>query len=162
MFRRIRDMTRGFTFGAAAGAALAYFLDPDRGKARRARTRDQLLARSRDVLDQAETKARYLEGEVEGLAYRLTPKTGQQPSVDGRTLADKVRSEILGKQPFRDYPITVDADNGTVHLRGEVNRPEIVRALRSEIEKMPEVARVENLIHPPGTPAPNKAEARQA
>lgn len=160
--RRMRDMSRGFTLGATVGAVAAYFLDPDRGRARWTRTRDQALAMGRQLARRTERKARYLEGRIEGLSYRLTPAQHEGGRVDNQVLADKIRSEVLGEERFRDYVINVDAVDGVVHLRGEVPQPEIVRELRERVAAMDEVEAVDNLLHAPGTPAPNKQEALQA
>lgn len=40
--------------------------------------------------------------------------------------------------------------------------PDIVRELRDRVAAMEEVEAVDNLLHAPGTPAPNKQEALQA
>jgi hypothetical protein len=72
-----------------------------------------------------------------------------------------VRSEVLGRARFRHLDLVVDADNGVVHLRGSAP-PEVARELVDTIVGLEGVAGVEDLLHRPGEPAPNKAAALNA
>ena len=143
---------------ASAGALLAYFLDPQAGRGRRNRTKDQLGAKVRRAKDQAQKKGRYFEGKVEGVARTVTQPRGEPPA-DDKALADRVKSELLGGERFAGHQVLVDAVDGVVALRGEMPQPELIDELEAEVRKLPGVKDVENLLHLPGTPPPNKAES---
>lgn len=59
--------------GMAMGIAAQYFYDPNAGKARRARLRDQAAARVRKLGRGLAKKARYQIGRTKGLRHRLMP-----------------------------------------------------------------------------------------
>ena len=52
--------------------------------------------------------------------------------------------------------ITVNAENGKIVLRGEVEQPELIKDLEKRTKKVQGVTEVENLLHTPGSPAPTK------
>jgi osmotically-inducible protein OsmY len=73
------------------------------------------------------------------------------------TLVDKIRSEVLGRV---DGPhLTIDVNNRVVTLRGEVPDQLKAQQVEHEVRSTPGVIDVVNLLHQPGTPAPNKADA---
>jgi osmotically-inducible protein OsmY len=78
------------------------------------------------------------------------------------TLVQKVRSEVLGSEPFAGHSIAVSAADGTVTLRGQLSDPAHISALEQRVDKVAGVRKVENLVHTPGSPAPNKQAARSA
>jgi osmotically-inducible protein OsmY len=53
--------------------------------------------------------------------------------------------------------INVNAENGVIVLRGEVEEPDLIRDLEQKTRKVQGVQEVENLLHTPGTPAPTKS-----
>jgi gas vesicle protein len=55
--------------GFAAGAATVYFLDPIRGKARRALVRDKASSWANQAEVYAEKKARHLSNQAQGLMH---------------------------------------------------------------------------------------------
>jgi hypothetical protein len=117
----------------AAGAAVAYFLDPDRGRARRAQTKDQAAAALRRRKADAEREARYLEGRAEGAAVEA--RGGGQP------------------RPEDDVDDT---------QRGQVGSEEEKRRVEEAAGAAAGVREVQSWLHLPGQPAPNKAEALRA
>ena len=137
--------------GGAAGAAITHLFDPDQGPARRARLGDQARRQWREIQGRSPARAGVPQGH--GAA--------DNPSPDDATLADKVRSEVLGKAEFGTYPIDVDVARGTVHLRGEVPT-DVAERVEEAVERVAGVTSVESFLHPAGTPAPNKASARSA
>jgi hypothetical protein len=62
-----------FLAGVAAGAALMYFLDPERGRTRRARVGDQLTALTNDAQDALGKASRDLSNRAYGM-YAETRK----------------------------------------------------------------------------------------
>ncbi len=142
---------------AAAGAAGALLLDPQSGRRRRSVAKDRLAAAFRRRAADVERRARYVEGRAEGMAYRAAGAGTPHP-VDDRALTDVVR-QFMASVDFDTSQVNVDAVDGVVTLRGQVQRPDHVRALRDGAAKLPAVQRVESYLHLPGTPAPNKADA---
>lgn len=146
---------------AGVGAALQYFLDANRGRARRVRTKDQALAFARRNQDRLSDKREYLEDRAHGLAHEVAHPHGEAPD-NYQTLVDKIRSEVLGGAKYTERTINVDAAHGVVSLRGELKHPEDIRELREAVAKIPGVREVQSYLHLPGTPAPNKPEAERA
>ena len=148
----------------AAGAALQYLFDPERGEARRSRLREQLRARVRSTSTRAtgplQAKGRVARDKAGGRA-RQAVHTGGGPQSD-RELVDKVRSEVLGDAAYRDATVNVMAVDGTVTLRGQLQRPELIRGLRERVAEVRGVRRVESFLHLPGTDPPNTAEVAEA
>ncbi len=142
-------------------AALAYFLDPRNGRGRRTRAKDQLGAQLRRTGKQVQQKGSYVGGKVEGVAHTVTQPGGRAPA-DDKTLADKIKSEVLGGADFEGHQVVVDAADGAVALRGEVQRPEQIKDLEAAVRKVPGVREVENFVHLPATPAPNKQDSLDA
>ena len=154
MARFLKKTTRFLLLGGAVGA-LVYFFDPRSGRGRRSQARDQLMARVRRTTEQAQKKASYVEGKLEG----VTQTGGDEPPADDKALADKIKSEILGGEEYQGHQVLVDAANGVVALRGELSSPEQINDLEAEVRKVPGVREVENYVHLPGTPAPNKQDS---
>jgi len=117
---------------AALGAALAYFFDPQNGRARRKETIKRIVQLSQRQRG------------------RLT--AGAQP--DDVTLARQVESEIFGDADLPKGQINVNAEEGKVVLRGEVESAEMIEELVSKARKVQGVQEVENLLHTPGQAAP--------
>jgi len=157
---RIRDLA----VGAIGGALAAHLWDPDRGRARRARLRDQtagaLRHGRRRLAREGRRRVRYSEGRARGLWHRVTPHP--HPTPDDATLAQKVRSEVLGRGRFHQLDVHVDAHDGVVHLRGEIPSRERIDELIQAVETLDEVHRVESYLHLPGEVAPNKQDAHLA
>lgn len=55
-----------FLWSAVTGAGAAYLLDPDNGRSRRARLRDQIASRARTGMETTSKQARYQKGRHEG------------------------------------------------------------------------------------------------
>jgi BON domain len=145
---------------AAMGAGVAYVFDPARGRRRRAEIRDRSGAMVRRELRVVERQAHYGRGRAEGLIHRLRQPIPHVPD-DDLTLVDKVRSEALGRIVNGPH-LTIDACRRVVTLRGQVDSRDVAFAIESEVRSVPGVDNVVNLLHVPGTPAPNKVEALRA
>jgi osmotically-inducible protein OsmY len=72
------------------------------------------------------------------------------------TLARKVETEIFRDAEVPKGQINVNAENGKVVLRGEVEKPALIKDLEKRTQKVQGVREVENLLHVHGTPAPSK------
>lgn len=149
-------MKRLLGFGAAI-AALTYFFDPQNGARRRNVARDRFLAFFRQGSRKAERAGRAVAAEAYGLTQKATHLREQEkPQPDDVTLARKVETEIFRDAGVPKGQININAEDGVVYLRGEVERPEIIEDLADRARKVQGVRAVENLLHVPGTPAPAK------
>ena len=111
-------------------AALTYFFNPSEGQRRRA----MIGGRLRALLTRAEE--------------------GPKPQPDDVTLARQVESELFRVPEVPKGQINVNAENGKVYLRGQVEQPELIRDLEERARSVHGVQDVENLLHLPGTEAP--------
>jgi BON domain len=152
-----RGVPMKFLFSAAIGAGVAYLFDPQSGRRRRALLRDRGGALFRRSIRRVERAERHAEAELYGLsqkAQHLQEEPKEKP--DDATLAQKVETEIFRDPAVPKGQINVNAEKGTVVLRGEVGSPELIRDLEERTRKVQWVEDVENLLHLPGTPAPER------
>ena len=75
-------------------------------------------------------------------------------SVDDVTLARQVESELFREENAPKGQISVNAANGVVQLRGEVEQSELIDELVQRAHSVQGVREVENLLHLPGQEAP--------
>ena len=149
MFRFLRNL--------GLGALIAYFFDPDSGRRRRALARDRIPALFRRMSERAERAGRGVSAEAHGVKQKATHlKEEEKPQPDDVTLARKVESEIFRSADVPKGQINVNAENGKVVLRGEVEQPELIADLEKRTKKVQGVREVENLLHVPGTAAPSR------
>jgi BON domain-containing protein len=88
---------------------------------------------------------------------RPSPQATQVPkALDDVAIARKVETVIFRDDDVPKGKIDVNCANGVVWLRGEAKTPEMINLLQREAEGVPEVLRVENLLHLPKTPAPGR------
>jgi hypothetical protein len=140
---------------AALAAAATYFLDPQNGKRRRAMTRDRVTALFRRAGRKGERAGRAVAAEATGLAAKAEHlQEEEKPQPDDVTLARKVESELFRDEDVPKGRININAENGKIVIRGEVDRPELISELEERVRKVQGVQGVENLLHVPGTPAP--------
>jgi uncharacterized membrane protein len=132
---------------------MMYTLDPNAGRRRRARVRDEANHLTHATIRGAQ------KGLDDG-ANRLRAilprgKSSRPESVDDLTLADRVRT-CLGHHVSHPHAIEVRARDGTVHLRGQILTKEADAAL-AHVSRTRGVARVsdalERLDSPEGVPA---------
>jgi osmotically-inducible protein OsmY len=136
----------------AIGAALAYFFDPDNGKRRRKVAIQRLAGASRR---HGNRLARGTVSEARALKAKATHlREEPKPQPDDVTLAHKVESEIFRETDVPKGKINVNAENGKVVLRGEVDSAEMIEQLVKKARHVQGVQDVENLLHTPGQPAP--------
>jgi osmotically-inducible protein OsmY len=147
---------------AGIGAAIAYFFDPQNGARRRNTTRDQTLAFFRQGGRKAERAGRAVAAEAYGLKQKATHLREEEKPHDDVTLARKVETELFRPADAPKGQVNVNVENGVVFLRGEVERPEIIKDLEGRARKVQGVREVENLLHVPGSPAPTPTPQKQS
>jgi osmotically-inducible protein OsmY len=140
---------------AALGAVLAYFFDPQSGKRRRHVTVDRIggfvRRRRRDV----GRAGRAVTSEAYGVAKKATHLREQEkPQPNDATLTSKVESEIFRDADVPKGQISINAERGVVYLRGEVDSPDLITRLEQAARDVQGVRDVENLLHSPGSQAP--------
>ena len=128
-----------FLLGAAAGAAAAHFLDPDKGAERRGAAAARAGA--------AQSQAAKVAGKTQGAAQSATP--GERLSdPDDVTLARKVETEIFRAPDAPKGDVSVDVQDGVAHLRGEVAQ-EWADRLEAEARNVDGIKGVESHLHAP-------------
>ena len=89
---------------------------------------------------------------------RTSPQATQAPKdLDDVAVARKVETVIFRDDSVPKGKIDVNAADGIVWLRGEAKTPEMIKNLAAQASAIPEVKRVENLLHLPKTPAPTRS-----
>jgi hypothetical protein len=74
---------------------------------------------------------------------------------DDAELAHKVESIVFRDDSLPKGDVSINAENGTVFLRGQVDSPDTIVRLERAVREVEGVGGVENLLHVPGTPAPH-------
>ena len=152
--------------GLALGAVLEYFLDPRAGRRRRHTLRDRVLSRLRRGERRALVRARRAESHAIGVARRtVNARRRAEEPLDDVTLAQKVESQLFRRANVPKGQVSVNAEEGVVFLRGVMERHEDIERMGEEARRIDGVRAVENLVHPPGTPAPpsrSKLERQRA
>jgi osmotically-inducible protein OsmY len=140
---------------AIAGAAAMFFLDPERGKRRRALARDRSAGTLRRAQDVSERLQRRVASDAYGVSQRMAhPAEMQDAPANDAILAGTVMTELFRDPRIPKGSINVNAEEGVVQLRGQVERPEMIREIEERVRHIPGVIDVESLLHLPGTAAP--------
>jgi len=125
------------------GAGLMYYLDPDRGRRRRALARDR-MAHGANVLGSAtNTTARDFSHRVHGLLAEGSHLFKNQ-EVSDEVLEARVRSK-LGRAVSHPHAIAVAVDHGRVALSGPILASEVKGLLKS-VSKIPGVRVVKDAL----------------
>jgi hypothetical protein len=137
-----------------AGATLEFFLDPRNGRRRRRLVRDRSRGAMRRRTRQFERQAHYEAGKMVGIAHAITHIAHSGNDLDDVGLVHKVESELFRDRTIPKGQISINAERGIVVLRGQLqDERQIIRIARAT-RKVAGVRDVENLLHPPGVPAP--------
>jgi BON domain len=152
--RSARKLAAVAAFALAAGAALEFFLDPRSGKRRRHLVRDRTRAAFRRRARKVERQAHYEAGKIVGVAHAITPHQHAISELDDVSLVRKVESELFRDRTIPKGPISINADRGIVVLRGQLEDAQQIQRIEREVRDVAGVRDVENLLHPPGVPAP--------
>ena len=140
--------------GALVGAAIAYLFDPQNGRRRRAQLRDRSAAFARQGGRSTARAGRAVAAEAYGVSQKAQHLKEEPKEFDDATLAQKVQSEVFRDAKVPKGQINVNAEDGIVVLRGEVEQPELIEELVERTRQVQGVREVQNLLHVPGTPAP--------
>jgi hypothetical protein len=120
---------------------------------------DRSLGIVRRTSRQGGRVGRRLASDAGGLVRRAqSARSGPKPGMDDVTLARKVETELFRGADAPKGTVNIMVVDGVVELRGQVKRPEDVRALVDRAGKIPEVRGVNNLLHLPKTPSPTRTE----
>ena len=139
---------------AATIAALTYFFDRENGKRRRHMVADRtagFFRRKARLLDRGRRRAASAGyGAVQKAKHRTEE---EKPQPNDATLKAKVESEVFRDARVPKGQVDVNAEDGVVYLRGEVESPDLVAELEAATRKVHGVREVENLLHTPGAKA---------
>jgi len=139
---------------AAIVAAAMYFFDRENGKRRRHTAADRtagFFRRKARILDRGRKQAVSAGyGAVQKAKHRSEE---EKPQPNDATLKAKVESEVFRDARVPKGQVDVNAEDGVVFLRGEVDSPDLVADLEAATRKVHGVREVENLLHTPGTKA---------
>ena len=152
--RSARELAAVAALALAAGAALEFFLDPRNGKRRRHLVRDRTRATFRRQARKVERQAHYEAGKIVGVTHAVTHHAHDTPELDDVSLVRKVETELFRDRTIPKGPISINADRGIVVLRGQLEDPEQIPRIERDVRRVAGVRDVENLLHPPGVPAP--------
>ncbi|HEX7025985.1 MAG TPA: SRPBCC family protein [Gammaproteobacteria bacterium] len=147
-------MKKGMTFliSTGLGAAAMYFLDPDRGRYRRSKARDQLVHARHTASHGGGVVARDFRNRTQGAAARWRSFLNQEQPTDG-VIAERVRAS-LGRIVSHPHAIQVEANDGVVTLSGPILRDEVpllidcalgvhgVRDVRNQLEPHNEAGQI--------------------
>jgi uncharacterized membrane protein len=131
--------------GLSFGVSLAYLLDPDRGRRRRARVRDSVVHHAIETQKALGTTARDVRNRVSGTAARFGRAFRHDRTSDD-VLVPRVRAE-MGRVVSHPHAIEVSAEGGVVTLRGPILSGE-ARRLLAAVRRVPGVVKVVNQLEP--------------
>ena len=130
--------------GVGVGAAIAYMLDPNRGRRRRALVADQVRRASGKTRDAIDATMRDMTNRAVGIAAAARGRLAND-DVDDATVIERVRAK-LGRVCSHPRAIDVEVDDGNVTLRGPLLKSELdtvlggvaavrgVRSVNNELE----------------------------
>jgi BON domain-containing protein len=152
-YQRLLPAATAAGIAAASGAAIAYFLDPERGRARRAVTVDRLAATARRTARSAARTGRKLSSDANGWTHMVAsiPARRNRQPLDDATLAHKVETELFRDSDVPKATINVNAENGVIVVRGEVPSMDVARQIEIRVLRIDGVKEVHNLLHEPST-----------
>jgi osmotically-inducible protein OsmY len=149
--RGIAALVTGF-LGAFALGALAdrYIFDRRNARRRRHLARERGVAVVRRRARVTVKRARYIEGRAEGVAHRAAhavPGANNKEPADDLTLAQKVESEAFRHAAVSKAHVSVNAEGGTVYLRGRLDSDDEIEKLVKATRAVDGVRHVESLLH---------------
>jgi hyperosmotically inducible protein len=149
-----------FVAGMLAGAAAMYFFDPAQGRSRRAKRRDQAAAALRRRRRRTEQRERNEANRHHGEEL-IEHGGGQFHPVDDTAAAQHLK-QVLSRVGVPTADVTVEVVDGVAVLRGQVDSEHDHDVVVTAVCEDRGIRAVENYLHLPGEPAPNKAAALAA
>jgi hypothetical protein len=145
---------RGITGAAIAvaaicGAAIAYFFDPERGKARRIQTGDQLAALARRTGAQATTVARSAAANLNAMGQRMARPREDYIAPNDAALKAKVESELFQDPSIAKGRLNINVENGVVVLRGTADSEDQIERIVTAVKAIAGVRSVSDLLRVP-------------
>jgi osmotically-inducible protein OsmY len=116
-------INRTMLTGLGLGVGLMYFLDPERGRRRRALIRDKVAHAAHAGNDAIGAFGRDISHRLAGVRARASGAFHGGP-VDDSVLVERVRSR-MGRVVSHPQAIEVDAADGCVRLRGSILQSEL-------------------------------------
>ena len=135
---------RALLTGLGLGVGLMYFMDPERGRRRRALVRDKVAHTTRVSSNALGAVGLDLSHRAAGLFARARAVLRRQPVDDG-VLVERVRAK-LGRLVSHPHAVDVNAIDGCVRLRGAVLQSEVPRLVRA-VARVPGVRDVINALN---------------
>jgi hypothetical protein len=111
-------MNPNLLVGIGVGAAVAYLLDPNLGRRRRAVARDKMLRAARKTRDGMDATMRDMANRTKGIAAEARARLSDEP-VDDVRLVERVRAKV-GRMSSHPRAIDVFTRNGQVTLSGPI------------------------------------------
>jgi osmotically-inducible protein OsmY len=135
---------------AAIVAALVYFFDRKSGERRRRMATDRTAGFFRRRAHQLDRGRRRVVSAGSGTVQKAKHlREEDKPQPNDATLKAKVESEVFRDERVPKGQVDVNAEDGVVYLRGEVDSPDLVAELEAATRKVKGVRKVENLLHTP-------------
>lgn len=106
--------------GIGIGAAAMYYLDPQRGMARRTQVKDQTGGKIRSARRDLEVTRRDLRNRARGAAAELRGRLRHEQIEDDQ-LEERVRAELGHHVSSSLRRVEINAQNGRVMLSGEID-----------------------------------------
>src|SRR5438067_10563763 len=101
--------------------------------------------------------------ETYGVSHRIVQLVARQTEVaDDETLRQRVESQLFRDRHVPKGNMNINCEHGTVILRGEVESAADIAEIEERVQRIPGIRGVQNLLHPHGTPAPNKERSIEA
>lgn len=135
---------------AALVAAVVYFFDRDNGKRRRRMAVDRTAGFLRSKARRFDRARRGAVSGAHGVAQKTKHlREEEKPPPNDATLKAKVESEVFRDVSVPKGKVDVNAEDGVVYLRGEVDSPDLVAELEKATRNVHGVREVQNLLHTP-------------
>jgi uncharacterized membrane protein len=117
--------------GLGVGVTLMYFLDPERGRRRRALVKDKLAHAANIGADAMGASGRDIAHRATGAVARARTSV-RRGSVDDDILVDRVRAQ-LGRLVSHPHSVHVEAADGRVVLRGPILQHEVSQLIHAVV-----------------------------
>jgi osmotically-inducible protein OsmY len=148
MAPRIGVILAAFSIGALMDR---FVFDRQNARRRRHMARERNVAKLKRRARVTAKRARYLEGVAEGMAHKAAhavhgTNSPKEPA-DDLTLAQKVESEAFRHAAVSKAHVSVNAEGGTVFLRGRLDSDAEIEKLVKAAQAVEGVKRVESMLH---------------